>query len=175
MNIINLSIPAFRCPSTDLPMFGSGNNAVCMASYAGIMGAVEDTGNYTVTAQRGCCSCCPTDVGTGDSLNGLVSANGMLTYTKVYRMADCRDGTSNTMIIGEASDWAKDVNGITRHVDPSWPHGWPMGTAWGGTIGDGISAGNSNRPFNLTSVRYPIGTQWRRGYLLSGARRAGNA
>ena len=158
LNLINLEISGFRCPSSELPTFGTGNNAVCMASYAGIMGAVEATGLYIPTSQRGCCSCCP-DVGTGDPLNGLVSGGGMLTYTKVIRIADCRDGTSNTMILGEASDWAYNVNGVPRHVDPSWPHGFAMGSAWNGTVGDGISTGNIRRPFNLTAIRYPVGTR----------------
>ena len=37
LNILNLEIPVFVCPSSPLPKFNSGSNAVCMPSYAGIM------------------------------------------------------------------------------------------------------------------------------------------
>ena len=84
----------------------------------------------------------------------------MLTYNKVIRIDDCRDGTSNTMILGEASDWAYTVTGPRTHIDPSWGHGWAMGTSWNGTIGDGISTGGPmERAFNLTAIRYPVGTR----------------
>ncbi|HUT88245.1 MAG TPA: DUF1559 domain-containing protein [Thermoguttaceae bacterium] len=160
LNLLNLTITGFRCPSSVLPEFSTGGNAVCMASYAGIMGAVEPTGVYVPTSQRGCCDCCA-GVGTGNFADGLTSGGGMLTYNKVIRIADCRDGTSNTMILGETSDWAYDVNGNRKHIDPSWPHGFGMGTAWGptGIVGDGISTSTAtSRAFNLTSIRYPVGT-----------------
>ncbi len=171
VNILELPISAFRCPSSPLPMYNSGGNAVCMASYPGIMGAVEATVGYITSWQRGCCYCCSGDnTGTGDPSDGLTSSNGMLTYRRVIKFSDCTDGTSNTMILGETSDWALDsATGARRHIDPSWPHGWPMGTAWGGQIGDGISTSSStNRAFNLTAVRYPVGT---RNYNLPGVGR----
>lgn len=67
------------------------------------------------------------------------------------------------MILGESSGWLFEGT-IQRHGDPSWPHGWPMGTGQGYQItGGGPNA--DARPFNLTSIRYPIGT---RNYLLNG-------
>jgi hypothetical protein len=95
----------------------------------------------------------------------------MLVGNHVIRFADCADGTSNTMILGETSDWAYNAAGIRQHVDNSWPHGFPMGT------GDDCQvtgpqqvrcSGSRTAPqrwFNLTSIRYPVGT---RDFMLPG-------
>jgi type II secretory pathway pseudopilin PulG len=164
-DVRNLRIETFDCPSSPLEDFNTGNNAVHMASYAGISGAVEATGTYVPTRQRACCTCCGTSF--QPSTSGFVSGSGMLVggSTVVLRFADCTDGTSNTMILGECSDWAFDSNGNRRHIDPSWPHGWPMGAGWN-TIVDNVSTGGAiERWFNLTSIRYPVGT---RNYDLPG-------
>jgi prepilin-type N-terminal cleavage/methylation domain-containing protein len=158
VNLLNLEISAFVCPSSPLPTFNTGNNAVCMASYAGVAGAVEPTGRYVPTRYRnkdGCCGAC----GNGP---GIHAANGMLVGNDVLRFADCTDGTSNTMIVGETSDWAYDAAGVRQHVDPSWPHGFPMGTGDTRRVtGPQQSTGSGlpQRWFNLTSIRYPVGTR----------------
>lgn len=163
MNLLGLPMPGFRCPSSPLPEYNTGNNAVYMASYAGIMGAVEATGTYVPVRWRDCCWCC--SCGTGPHGNtGIVSGGGMLVHNKCINMADCTDGTSTTMILGESSDWAYDSAGRERHVDPSWPHGWPMGTGTTATV-TGRGGGHINRAFNLTSIRYPVGE---RNYMLNG-------
>ena len=77
----------------------------------------------------------------------------------VLRFADCTDGTSNTMILGETSDWAFDASGARRHIDPSWPHGFAMGSGWNTQITNVSTGGPIERWFNLTSIRYPVGTR----------------
>lgn len=79
--------------------------------------------------------------------------------TVVLRFADCTDGTSNTMILGETSDWAFDANGVRRHIDPSYPHGFPMGCGWNTTVRNVSGGGPIERWFNLTSIRYPVGVR----------------
>jgi prepilin-type N-terminal cleavage/methylation domain-containing protein len=159
IDIRNLRIDAIDCPSSSLPDFNTGNNAVHMASYAGISGAVEPTGMYVPSRQQACCTCCSSSFQPSSS--GLVSGSGMLVggSTVVVRFADCTDGTSNTMILGETSDWAFDSTGVRRHIDPSWPHGWPMGSGWNNTVDNVSTGGAIERWFNLTSVRYPVGTR----------------
>ena len=155
LNLLNLKLDFIDCPSSPLPDFNTGNNAVQMSSYAGISGAVEPTGRYVPSRYRnkdGCCGAC----GNGP---GTLSADGMLVGNDVIRFADCTDGTSNTMIIGETSDWAYDQNGNRQHIDPSWPHGFPMGTGDADRVtGPNQATGTPQRWFNLTSVRYPVGT-----------------
>ena len=161
LDLRNMRIPAFDCPSSALPDFGSGGNAVQMASYYGIAGAVERTGTFVPTRQNTCCGCCGADVGTG-----FHSGSGMLVGGSIaLKFADCQDGTSNTMILGESSDWAFDATGARKHIDPSWPHGFPMGAGENRAVTSVRTANDINRWFNLTSIRYPIGT---RDYELGG-------
>jgi prepilin-type N-terminal cleavage/methylation domain-containing protein len=157
LDLRNLPISVFDCPSSPLPDFNTGNNAVQMPSYAGIAGAVEDTGRYVSRLYRnkdGCCGSC----GNGP---GIHAGNGMLVGNKVFRFADCTDGTSNTMCIGETSDFAFNAAGTQQHVDNGWPHGFPMGTGDTRTVSgpqQSTGGGNPQRWFNLTSIRYPVGT-----------------
>jgi hypothetical protein len=66
------------------------------------------------------------------------------------------------MIIGETSDWAFDTNGNRKHVDNGWPHGWPMGTGDSRQVvgrNQNTGGGEPQRWFNLTSIRWPVGTR----------------
>jgi type II secretory pathway pseudopilin PulG len=159
LDLRNVKVSVVDCPSSPLPDFGNPNNNVQMASYAGISGAVEPTGQYVPTRWRAQ-TCC------GPCAGGLHSGSGMFqNFSEVLRFADCTDGTSNTMSLGESSDWAYDSNGVRQHIDPSWPHGFPMGSGDNGTVTGAGAGGAINRWFNLTSIRYPVGT---RTYLLPG-------
>ena len=155
VNIHNLFMPAFRCPSSPLPEFNTGSTpSSCMASYAGIMGAVEATGTYVPKRYRACCSY--------GSTTGIVSGSGMLVPNQAIKFAQCTDGTSNTMILGEASDWAKTAAGADVHVDTSWPEGWSVSASSTVTIttADSTSASNTiDRFYQLTAIRYPVGTR----------------
>jgi prepilin-type N-terminal cleavage/methylation domain-containing protein len=155
VDVRNVAISALRCPSSPLPLFGDPNNNVTMASYAGILGAVDNQGVFVEARTRPCCTCCG-----GQGANGMNSGGGMLRINEITRFADCTDGTSNTMIIGETSDWAIEsaAGNAKRHIDPSWPHGWPMGQQ-GGSLVVGQTGNSDYRPFNLTAIRYPIGTK----------------
>ena len=140
-----------------LPEFGPAPRYnVVMASYAGIMGAAENQGIFAETRIRPCCTCCNDD-GSTQYVNGFLSGGGLLLLNASVGFASCLDGSSNVMVVGETSGWA--FNGQTRaDVDPSWPHGWLTGLArihviTGGGLNDDL------RPYNLTAVRYPIGTR----------------
>lgn len=162
-------IPALLCPSSPLPQRVSSTCAQSMAaSYVGISGAAPDTGlSATAVKQIGSANhnrCC----GGGNAGNGIKSRGGMLvgppsgSAGKAVTLREVTDGTSNVLIIGESSDWAftgaGGVGGNPAHVDPSWPHGWMMGS---------YHDANRRREFNLTTVRYPIGT---RDYNLAGVK-----
>jgi len=164
-------IPSLLCPSSPLPRRVQSTCANSMAaSYVGIMGAAQGNGFTATQAKQiraNCCRCC-----SGLS-GGHVSAGGMLLgpegggssgVQRIQRggrpvlLRQVTDGTSNVMMMGESSDWAFDASGNPQHVDPSWPHGWMMGTH---------HDANRRRHFNLTTVRYPIGT---RDYNLPGVK-----
>lgn len=161
VDIRTLQISAFRCPSTPMPLF-DGNNGM-HASYAGITGAVEPTGRYVPTRHRVCCSCCNSPAASfGNPADGIVSGSGMLVggSTVVTTFALCTDGSSNTMIIGEMSDYLYDPTGMRRTKGPGW-HGWAMGCGSNTTVTtrDTTSAASDMRWFNLTTIRYAVGTR----------------
>ena len=61
-----------------------------------------------------------------------MTSSGMLPPCEHVRISDCLDGTSNTMIVGEQSDWLLDQNQAKSqkyHGDPGWTVG---GTGPGG-------------------------------------------
>jgi hypothetical protein len=87
----------------------------------------------------------------------------MLTINEHQNMAKCTDGTSNTMIVGEQSDWLRHIdanNSSTFHGDPGWSTGdgtssWLTGTGSGALMSNvqGADYGGAYT-CNVTTVRY---------------------
>ncbi len=163
LNLSNQKIPLYvRCPSSPIDKFNSGfAGNQYLPSYVGIQGAVVDQPpRFAETRVRPCCNCCPAQANNPQVANGFVSAGGMLLHNENSRIATCTDGTSNTMILGECSQWAVDnVTGGNVHIDGGWPHGWAMGSGQAGTIESAGANALLERFYNLTSIRYPIGTR----------------
>ena len=95
------------CPSSPLPQQetkGSGNSRtrplLVVPSYVGIMGA---TGGGRITSQD--TPFMETRCPSRNITSGFVSQGGLLTINQAYGMAAATDGTSNTIIVGEASDF----------------------------------------------------------------------
>jgi len=170
--ITGVSIEAFVCPSSPLDKFiqdSNGGARQTCPSYVGISGAVDedktsavtpatDTDGFQNDRQLYGGNCCATN-----SQNGYFSASGILVWNESIGLNKVTDGTSNTIMVGETSDWSIDAAGNRIDIRGGAPHGWLMGTdgsgvtsAWGGPVA---------RKFNLTSVRYAPGTK---NYNLAG-------
>jgi prepilin-type N-terminal cleavage/methylation domain-containing protein len=123
-----------RCPSSTLPVFSLalstsatyGNIKIQEATYAGIEGATDHRTAATVTAQ---------------DVTGRASWGGVLIMGRGVRVAEVSDGTSNTLTVGEQSDW------LTPPADcrSACGHGFPMGPT-----------ATDPRQFNLTCVLHHI-------------------
>jgi prepilin-type processing-associated H-X9-DG protein len=88
-----------------------------------------------------------------------MSWGGVLLANQVVKFSDIRDGTSQTLVIGESSDFVFDTAGVQRRMDGSETNGWTMATTCMGTEGNYKNSANvATRCFNLTTVKDPIGT-----------------
>lgn len=150
--------PVFWCPSSSTNRTHTrttAGNTVRMAtmSYIGIAGAPTSATSATDPTGRGRC------ISGGQ---GYGCANGMMPPNQSLKFRDVTDGLSNTVLIGESSDWGKTSTGATKDIRTSSEWG-----GWYGSVSDGSPPYNgtgtytwSGNPYcrNITSVRYPIGT-----------------
>jgi prepilin-type processing-associated H-X9-DG protein len=173
--------PLMNCPSSPLPVMETPNGPVGLPTYVGIAGGCDvdpNSQDYSVidgTAP----GLVPTTTGkihdnthkgTGAAAGGIVTSSGMLPPCQHIRLADCTDGTANTMIVAEQSDWLLDLNPTSSkkyHGDPGWSvggtgpgGGWLSGTRRVdpvpkvGTLGGPPAIWGADC-WNITTVRYP--------------------
>ena len=179
---LNLLAPDYmRCPSSDLPVMETPAGPILLPTYVGIAGGcdiVPDSHDYRFIATTATGLAAPTarDIyhnrfkGTGAAAGGIVTSSGLLPPCEHVRLDMCSDGTSNTMIVAEQSDWLRDRNPRSRakyHGDPGWTVG---GTGAGGGFLSGttrfdpvpavLTPGGPPSVWgadcwNITTVRYP--------------------
>ena len=150
--------PYLFCPSSNVPRIPdwSRMGMVCprpiaTSCYAGIAGAVTDA----ATCQD------PTGGSRCVGANGCASSNGVLGPNQFVPAASITDGLSNTMLIGEQSDWIIASDGTQTDLRSSSMHGawigagqsgWPQNNGW---PHDPVT--NDPRYLNCTTLRYPFG------------------
>jgi len=167
-----------RCPSSPLPVSETTKGPICLPSYVGIAGGCDIDPKSQDYANLGSVS--PPQwrrtyhnkkKGTGAAPGGIVTTSGMLPPCEHVRMADCTNGTNNTMIVAEQSDWLRDRAGGTRrryHGDAGWTvggtgagGGWLSGTTRCDPVPQVETLGGPPAPWgadcwNITTVRYPL-------------------
>jgi prepilin-type N-terminal cleavage/methylation domain-containing protein/prepilin-type processing-associated H-X9-DG protein len=148
--VINL----YRCPSTPLPMFSPGVPTVMQPCYTGISGIIggygtvipgytEGRANLGGLSTNYCCGA------------GWSSAGGVLFAGSQVTMSQISDGTSNTMIVSETSNWIYDTLNARHQWTPGGLYGWTMGTNANSPAPNHFPGGD-NREFNVTAIRYLI-------------------
>jgi prepilin-type N-terminal cleavage/methylation domain-containing protein len=148
-------IDTLICPSSPLPPMKQVTAfQLTMPSYVGISGAVGDV-EFSETRVSTCCV---------PELGGKISAGGVLIPNQAVSIRQIVDGTSKTLIVGEASDYARGADGTAYRIDGGNPLGWIAGTTARGTPPD-YNSGFSPPSWNVTTVRYPPNT---RNYELPG-------
>ena len=159
-----LTIPVYRCPSTDftdkfsISNFGSGK--AMMADYMGIAGTVNGFGG--VAERRTWPSPAnlpPTSIAS--TFAGIVSAGGVLYSQSRCRLAMITDGTSNQMAVAECGSWIWFADGRRFDLRPGGDIGFTAGTYVSGTAHRNPPDGTTNasadfQTYNCTTVRYRI-------------------
>ena len=163
-----------RCPSSPLPDFNTQTGNVAMATYTGISGGTDiDPADTTLYPNvqwgrpsstqiyrnnvpgRKLSEPCPND-------QGMWTSSGMLPPCEQMDYAACSDGLSNTMVVGEQSDYLQDVDvniSAKYRGDPGWTgamgthRGWISGTAANRNV-TGDNDGWTADTFNINTVRY---------------------
>ena len=174
-NIVRrLQFPVMYCPSSSLPrLMGAkelgnippfDNIYVQSATYAGIAGAADSEQNADFNklyfSARLSTQC--------GSTEGWISTGGTLVVGRGVPIAEITDGTSNTMAIGEQSDFLTPAGGIPPTWDPT------TSTCYSGDCRSDCSHGFSMGPwpkaagiesqFNVTCVIHPINFKSTTGY-----------
>jgi hypothetical protein len=185
---LNKLVPDYmRCPSSPIPVMAEQTGSITLPTYVGIGGGTDiDPGNQTLypnqlwgrpTSNRIYRNRYQKTI-TVNNIAGLPPAtdcvfanSGMLPIGEHKNMASCTDGTSNTMIVGEQSDWLRDVDASVStkyHGDPGWNGPGGPGSATGtDRIGGWLTGTNQvsgmqalnnficdEGAFNVTTVRY---------------------
>jgi hypothetical protein len=90
--------------------------------------------------------------GQQHGVRGIMSRGGIMQPHVFTTMGEVRDGTTNTILIGEQSDYCRDSSGAQRDCRSDFGHSFSMGATLNNEASD-------SRWFNGTTVRYPINTK----------------
>lgn len=160
-------VPAYICPTSDLPtltQYGTGTTTPSSdalkwgrSSYLGITGATN-AATWTSAASN--------DPAPGKSrcINGtygITCNNGALPKNISISIDDISDGTTNTLLIGEDSNWNR--SGATLYDEqPSKFYGFQMGA-------QNPSPTSTNNAHGVcTTIRYPVGNDAYNGTTANG-------
>jgi prepilin-type N-terminal cleavage/methylation domain-containing protein len=149
-------IKTMKCPSSPInPSKYAANRIstgqrIILADYMGISGFWN--GNPTTlgtfsdpkTNYSNCCT----------SNSGWYSVNGVLYGQSKTQITDISDGTSNTMVVAEESDFLRYSDGTApSDVRSGGLYGWTMGASSAPTA---HPTGSDHRAFNTQTIRYGI-------------------
>jgi len=148
----NVQFANMICPSSTLePNKDTGaGQFTTRPQYVGISGAADGNGftNPSSHPEIYCCRCCSSVTGTANpptASSGRFARGGILVQRRTITISDITDGTTNTMVVGECSNFARDANGNPVQINSN--HGFLMGTP------DNSETG-TERKFNITTIMY---------------------
>ena len=161
----NQVISFMQCPSSTLPsMLKLEASNLQSTTYTGIAGAAD---NENLANNTSIYSANYVGNINSNGAKGWLSTGGILIPDRMVTIAEITDGTSNTIVVGEQSDWLSPIIDPSSnmacdskgHCPADCGHGFPMGPS--GYGGDG-------RIFNLTCVYHPVNYKTTTGVGVAG-------
>jgi prepilin-type processing-associated H-X9-DG protein len=170
-------VPVYICPSSTLPVFiqtdvgdnGAGNWQQA-GNYVGIMGASTSSSVAADPTGQGRVSDCSNATPAHCNFGGYVASNGVLYPGSHLSAVLITDGTSNTLMVAEQSDYGTDPgvapgNCAAGQMDFRTPVYYGI---WAGAeqnnIPNSTNAGCGDSSVSTITVRWPIGTKTRQNY-----------
>lgn len=140
-------IKGYRCPSDPTPdncANPQSNSPIMKPSYVGIQGVTNDTNalSFNTDPDEYTPSCC----GQG----GTHAINGVLVPNAKFNFSNITDGSANTLLASEVSDFIFDSSNTRLDRHPGYQHGWLIGA-------QSTAMKNGDRTFSAVTVRFPIG------------------
>src|SRR5262249_960133 len=173
----NFQVSTYICPSSQLPVLaetdpgdnGRGNWQQ-VGNYVGIMGASTSSTVAADPTGRGRVSDCSNPTPAYCNFGGFVASNGVIYPRSKVRVTDITDGASNTLIVGEQSDWGSDPGvssscGVKPQFDIRTSVSYGIWT--GAEQPDPPDSTNRYCGYSSGStvtLRWPIGTKQRQNY-----------
>jgi prepilin-type N-terminal cleavage/methylation domain-containing protein len=157
---VNQKISWMVCPSSPIPPTEtvSGIGTSTTPSYVGIAGAAVGSTSAPLgntTGSSGETAFTETRIASGQQ-SGYVSGGGLFAPNEHFNMAAAIDGTSNTMVVSETSDYFYDSANKRYRIDPTFTSAggkWWLGTSTSAKAVSGASF-SANPIFCLTTINH---------------------
>lgn len=137
------ALPYLICPSSPMDPFVlkhtriPGPEGAASPMYTAITGAIDHPSAKNKDSQS-----------NQHRARGIQSRGGVLLPNRFIRISHIGDGSSNTLVLGEQSDFCYEPSGKKRNCRSDYGHSFAMGAT--------PEANSDDRWFNTTTVRYPI-------------------
>jgi prepilin-type N-terminal cleavage/methylation domain-containing protein/prepilin-type processing-associated H-X9-DG protein len=144
----NVEVKTYFCPASPLPHFKAARQTACnaaTANYVAVTGAADGLIPGFTETRINTWPC-----------GGEISGGGALIPNGKFGLDALRDGTSNTILVSEHSNFIKDDAGKMQDWRASQPWGWYLGVKSPGVPPDFDNAGTDNRQPNSVTIKYPI-------------------
>jgi prepilin-type N-terminal cleavage/methylation domain-containing protein/prepilin-type processing-associated H-X9-DG protein len=172
-----VQVPTYLCPSSPLPALietdpgdnGPGNWQLA-GNYVAVMGASTSSSVADDPTGRGRAADCGNPSPAYCNFGGFVASNGVIYPGSRVAIEDISDGTTNTLLVGEQSDWGSDP-GVSASCGTRPRYDLRTAVNYGiwagaeqGTPPTQASPGCGNSSVSTVTLRWPVGTKQRQHY-----------
>ena len=137
-------VPFLICPSSDLPEFPE--NGLSATQIQGSTGSPVATGMKP--CYTGVSGSIALSTSEDEGSRGTKSQRGVLLNDDGIGFGAIQDGASNTILLGEQSDWLRNPDGSQIEIRSDGNHGFSMGTD--------VQGPGNDRIFNLTVLAHRL-------------------